>query len=173
VPDRKLLFFVQTLNKEDDLKEDRPRQRQGMRKEEFDLWQDHSLRYLEMAFRTDRQETIERPDGYGKRTGECGDTVELFLIFRGDRIASVSFDTDGCMSTNACANTVAELAEGKSLEKAWEISTENVIKYLETLPPENIHCAELAVGALYLALANYKDLKRNPYKIYGSFHRQK
>jgi nitrogen fixation protein NifU and related proteins len=173
VPDRKLLFFVQTLNKEDDLKEDRPRQRQGMRKEEFDLWQDHSLRYLEMAFRTDRQETIERPDGYGKRTGECGDTVELFLIFRGDRIASVSFDTDGCMSTNACANTVAELAEGKSLEKAWEISTENVIKYLETLPPENIHCAELAVGAFYLALANYKDLKRNPYKIYGSFHRQK
>jgi nitrogen fixation NifU-like protein len=144
-----------------------------MRQEAFDFWQDHSLRYLEMAFRTDRRESIERPDGYGKRKGECGDTIEMFLIFRGGHIASVSFDTDGCMSTNACANTVAELAEGKSLEKAWEISTENVIKYLETLPPENIHCAELAVGALYLALANYKDPKRNPYKIYGSFHRQK
>ncbi|MCK5486032.1 MAG: iron-sulfur cluster assembly scaffold protein, partial [Desulfobacterales bacterium] len=112
-----------------------------MRQEKFDFWQDHSLRYLEMAFRTDRQETIERPDGYGKRTGECGDTVEMFLIFRGDRIASVSFALDGCISTNACANTVAELAEGKSLEAAWEISTENIIKYLETLPPENIHCA--------------------------------
>ena len=155
------------------MKEYRPRQRQGMRQEEFDFWQDHSLRYLEMAFRNDRREIIERPDGYGKRTGECGDTVEMFLTVRGDRIASVSFDMDGCMSTNACANTVAELAEGKNLEKAWEISTEDVIKYLETLPPENIHCAELAVGAFYLALANYKDLKRNPYKIYGSFHRQK
>jgi len=155
------------------LKEDRSRQRQGMRQEEFDFWQDHSLSYLEMAFRNDRREIIERPDAYGKRTGECGDTVEIFLIFRGDRIASVSFDLDGCISTNACANTVAELAEGKSLEEAWEISTENVIKYLETLPPENIHCAELAVGALYLALANCKDPKRNPYKLYGSFHRQK
>jgi nitrogen fixation NifU-like protein len=77
------------------------------------------------------------------------------------------------MSTNACANTVAELTEGKSLEEAWEISAEDVIKYLETLPAENIHCAELAVGAFYLALANYKDLKRNPYKIYGSFNRQR
>jgi len=161
------------LRKEYDLKDDSPKQRQGMRQEKIDLWQDHSLRYLEMAFRTDRREIIGRPDGYGKRTGECGDTVEMFLTVRGDRIASVSFDTDGCMSTNACANTVAELAEGKSLDEAWDISTEDVIKYLETLPPENIHCAELAVGAFYLALANHKDLKRNPYKIYGSFHRQK
>jgi nitrogen fixation NifU-like protein len=161
------------LRKEDSLKDDNPKQSQGTRRQEFDFLQDHSLRYLEMAFRTDRREIIERPDGYGKRTGECGDTVEMFLTVRGDRIASVSFDTDGCMSTNACANTVAELAEGKSLEDAWDISTEDIIKYLETLPPDNIHCAELAIGAFYLALANYKDLKRNPYKIYGSFHRQK
>jgi nitrogen fixation NifU-like protein len=161
------------LGKEDNLKDDNPKQGQGRRGEEFDLWQDHSLRYLEMAFRTDRREILERPDGYGKRTGECGDTVEMFLTIRGDRIASVSFDTDGCMSTNACANTVAELAEGKSVEEAWEISTEDVIRYLETLPAENIHCAELAVGAFYLALANYKDIKRNPYKIYGSFNRRK
>jgi nitrogen fixation NifU-like protein len=161
------------LGKEDNLKDDNPKQSQGRRRQEFDLWQDHSLRYLEMAFRTDRREIIERPDGYGRRTGVCGDTVEMFLMVRGDRIASVSFDTDGCMSTNACANTVAELTEGKSLEEAWEISAEDVIKYLAPLPAENIHCAELAVGAFYLALANYKDLKRNPYKIYGSFNRQR
>ena len=43
---------------------------------EFDFWQDHSEHYLEMAYRSDRREKIEHPDGYGKRTGECGDTVE-------------------------------------------------------------------------------------------------
>jgi nitrogen fixation NifU-like protein len=32
-----------------------------------------------MAFRHDRREAIEHPDGYGKRTGDCGDTVEMFL----------------------------------------------------------------------------------------------
>jgi nitrogen fixation NifU-like protein len=50
------------------------------------------------------------------------------------------------------------------LEDAWEITAEDVISYLGTLPPQNIHCAELVVGKLYLALANYQELKRHPWK---------
>jgi nitrogen fixation NifU-like protein len=48
-----------------------------MEQKKFDFWQDHSRRYREMAFRQDRRNIIEQPDGYGKRTGECGDTVEM------------------------------------------------------------------------------------------------
>jgi hypothetical protein len=65
------------LGKEDNLKDDNPKQSQGRRRQEFDLWQDHSLRYLEMAFRTDRREIIERPDGYGRRTGVCGRSLSI------------------------------------------------------------------------------------------------
>ena len=130
----------------------------------FDFWQGHSLRYLEMAFRTDRREVISHPDAYGKRTGECGDTVEIYLTIRNSRIQSVSYETNGCMSTNACANTVAELIEGKHVESAWELTPEDVVKYLQTLPSENTHCAELAVGALYRALRNFQELKRDPWK---------
>ena len=135
-----------------------------MDKKHFDFWQDHSLHYLEMALRSDKREIIEKPDGYGKRIGECGDTVEIFLSIHNGCIRSVSFDTDGCMNTNACANTVAYLAEGKKPAEAWEITPEKVIDFLETLPPENTHCAELAVGALYLALSNYQELKQDPWK---------
>jgi nitrogen fixation NifU-like protein len=39
-----------------------------------------------------------------------------------------------------------------------------VIDYLETLPAENLHCAELAVGALYQALKNYQDNQRAPWE---------
>jgi nitrogen fixation NifU-like protein len=39
-----------------------------------------------------------------------------------------------------------------------------VVNYLETLSLENMHCAELAVGALYLALRNYQEFKRDPWK---------
>jgi nitrogen fixation NifU-like protein len=130
----------------------------------FNFWQDHSLHYLEMAFRSDRREAIDHPDGYGKRTGQCGDTVEIFLAVRNEKIESVSFQTDGCMNTNACANTVACLAEGKKIDQAWEISPEDVIGYLGTLPPEETHCAEVAVGAFYLALANLRELERSPWK---------
>ena len=62
---------------------------------EFDFWQDHSLNFLEMAFRHDRRERLQNPDGYGKRTGECDDTVEMFLGIKNGHIQTVSFDTDG------------------------------------------------------------------------------
>ena len=135
-----------------------------METKQFNFWQDHSMHYLEMAYRHDRREKIENPDGYGKRTGQCGDTVEIYLTIRDGRIRSVSYQTNGCMNTNACANTVAELAEGRKVEEAWEISSEDLIAFLETLPPQNNHCAELAVGALYLALSNYQELQRQPWK---------
>jgi len=129
-----------------------------------DFWQDHSDNYLEMAFRVDRREVVTNPDGYGKKTGDCGDTVEFYLSANNDIVESVSFDLDGCMNTNAAANTVAHLIEGKTIDEAWEVKPEDIIDYLETLPEENFHCAELAVGALYLALANYRELKKASWK---------
>lgn len=128
------------------------------------FWQDHSRRYLEMALRTDRQETISQPDGYGKKTGNCRDTVEIFLTVRDDRIERASFRTDGCLNTNACANTVVEMITGRSLEDAWQITPDDVAAYLETLPQNHFHCAELAVGALYLALADCRRLQKNPWQ---------
>ncbi|MEJ2731057.1 MAG: iron-sulfur cluster assembly scaffold protein [Deltaproteobacteria bacterium] len=135
-----------------------------MKQKKFDFWQAHSLQYLEMAFRSDRRGTIAHPDGYGKRTGDCADTVEMYLSIRNGRIQSVSYETNGCLNTNACANTVAELIEGRDVESAWELTPEDVIEYLQTLPSENTHCAELAVGALYLALRNFQDNQREPWK---------
>lgn len=42
------------------------------------------------------------------------------------------------MNTNACANTVAELTEGRKVADAWEVTPEDVVAYLETLQPENM-----------------------------------
>lgn len=49
----------------------------------------------------------------------------------------------------ASCNTIAHLVEGKSSEAAWKITSDDVIDFLITLPLENHHCAELAVGAFY------------------------
>jgi nitrogen fixation protein NifU and related proteins len=124
----------------------------------------HTLRFLEMAFRTDKQGSPLQHDGCGKKTGDCGDSVEMFIILKDDRIERVNFQLDGCMNTSACANTVALLAEGKTLDDAWEISVDQVVDYLQSLPEGHIHCAELAVGAFYLALADSRKLRRTPWK---------
>jgi nitrogen fixation NifU-like protein len=142
----------------------RQQQRNAKVQKQFDFWQEHSIRYLEMAFRNERRQIIANPDGYGKRTGDCADTVEIFLTVRDGRIQSVSYETNGCMNTNACANTVAELVEGKDIASAWELTPDDVINYLRTLPPQNFHCAELAVGALYRALINFQDNQHHSWK---------
>ncbi|HKK34646.1 MAG TPA: iron-sulfur cluster assembly scaffold protein [Desulfomicrobiaceae bacterium] len=120
----------------------------------FDFWQDHSDNFLRMALSHERMERVHSPDGYGTRTGECGDTVEFFLSLESGRVKHVAFDIDGCRNTQATANTVAELAEGKSVDQAWQITPEQIAGFLETLPEDHFHCAELAVGAFYLALSS-------------------
>ncbi|MBU1056081.1 MAG: iron-sulfur cluster assembly scaffold protein [Proteobacteria bacterium] len=135
-----------------------------MSTEVSDFWQNHSDKFLKMAFMNDKNEIIKTPDGYGKKEGDCGDTIELFIITRGDIIETASYHINGCINTVACTNTLIDMVEGKTLEKAWDVTPEAVAEYLETLPENHFHCAELAVGALYLALANAEALRRDPWK---------
>jgi len=96
------------------------------------------------------------PNGYGKNRGDCGDTVEIFLNVRDGMIRDATFEIDGCVNTFASANAVVQKVWGKPIGEAWEVTPEWVIKYLETLPEESFHCAELAVGALYLAVSDFQ-----------------
>ncbi len=124
----------------------------------------HSRRYLEMALNPEKRRRLDHPDGYGEKRGDCGDTVGFFLRTAGETIQTVCFDIHGCIHTMACANAVAHLAEGKAVEEAWEITPDEVAGYLETLPGPHFHCAELAVGAFYLALRDLRDTRNHPWK---------
>jgi nitrogen fixation NifU-like protein len=130
----------------------------------LDFFQDHSLTFLEMAFKSDRMEPLEDPDGEARHTGNCGDTVTMSLRLSGGTIAQVAFQVQGCLNTVASANAVAELVEGRSPAEAWEVTPERVIDLLQTLPPGHHHCAELAVGALHRALADMRSKQRDPWK---------
>ncbi|MCG6894944.1 MAG: iron-sulfur cluster assembly scaffold protein [Desulfobacteraceae bacterium] len=127
-----------------------------------------SPRFLEMALRTDRCLPMERPDGRGKKTGVCGDTVEFNIVVERGILKTLTYQVEGCLHTNACANALISLVEGRPVEEVWEILPEAVAERLETLPDDHFHCAELAVGALFLALADAQHRARNPVrKIYG------
>ena len=66
-----------------------------MHQDQTDFLNTHSLKFIEMALSTDRIERLADPDGYGKRTGGCGDTAEFFLICKDNILESVSFDVHG------------------------------------------------------------------------------
>lgn len=122
-----------------------------------DFWQEHSLTFLEMAFRTDRQKRPAHPSGVGHNIGACRDSITMFVVVRKDTVEEIAYELDGCLNTNACANTVAEIVQGRDLETAWHITPEMVADYLQTLPADHFHCAELAVGAFYKALTDYQQ----------------
>ena len=135
-----------------------------MESKPFDFFQDHSRNYLEMALSRDRQGVLEHPDGYGKRTGDCQDTVEVFLAVSQGVIRTMTYRADGCLNTHACANAVARLAQDRPVAEAWEITPDQVIAFLGTLPEHEHHCAELAVGAFYRALVDYQNLQKTSWK---------
>jgi nitrogen fixation NifU-like protein len=108
---------------------------------------------------------LESPDGYGKVTGSCGDTIEIFLRMRGDTIAEATWLTDGCGATVSCATMATELASGKTFTQALaSVSGDAIIKGLGGLPEGNLHCARLASETLRSALEDFLQQQKSPWK---------
>ncbi len=135
-----------------------------MNVDSMSFWQDHSLRFLEMAFRNDRRESLSQPDGYGRQTRQCGDTVEIYLLLRDGIIHSASFETNGCIYSVACANAAVHLCLGKSLEEAMDVTAPAIVECLETLPEPERHCADLAAAALRQALMDARETLKRPWR---------
>ena len=127
-----------------------------MMAEDFDFWNDHSTEYLGMAYMWDRRKVLDNPDGIGQKTGDCGDSITMYLQVEDSVVKQLCFELDGCINTNACCNVVASMVENNPVAKGWKITPAMVIEFLGTLPDDHHHCAELAVGTFYLTLADYE-----------------
>ena len=129
-----------------------------------EFWENHSVRFLQMVVGTDKRGSIDNADGYGNAGRECGDSLEIFLNVEDDTIRSAYFETDGCFYTVACGNAVVHLVEDRTVEEALALTTSDIVEYLETLPEAEIHCAEMAIRSLRLALADLRENDRRPWK---------
>jgi nitrogen fixation NifU-like protein len=98
---------------------------------------------------------MEKPDGYGKVTGPCGDTVEIFLRIRNDKIEDISYTTDGCMTSHAAASAVTVMAKGKAVRDCIRINQSAILEHLGGMPEDSEHCALLAANTFHKALRNY------------------
>ena len=121
----------------------------------------YSQRFKDEFFNPRNFGTIENPESRVRITGVCGDTIEMFLTVRDERIHDIKFTTDGCGATVACASYVTRTVQGKSIEEALRIEPDEVDQYFEGLPEEHKHCAKLAVITLRAAVEEYRN-KSNP-----------
>lgn len=86
---------------------------------------------------------------------ECGDSLKIYIKVRGNIIEEISFQAFGCVAAIATSSVTTELAKGKSLEDATEITDEDITKALDGLPENKLHCSVLGAGALKDAINNY------------------
>jgi len=98
---------------------------------------------------------IENAGSYAAVTGQCGDTIEMWLNVTNETIAEIAFSTNGCGTTKAAGSMVTELAKGKSLNDALQITPLEVLEALGGLPEDHVHCAFLATNALHEAIENF------------------
>ncbi len=78
----------------------------------------------------------------------CGDILELSLKLDGDRIADIRFRAKGCVPAIACGSAITELAKGKSVGEAREISREELLELIGALPAASGHAGALAIDTL-------------------------
>ena len=107
---------------------------------------------------------MENPDGHGRVTGPCKDTIEIFLHVSSNIVTEASFTTDGCITSVASGSMAVELAAGKSVSNVREISQNDILNGLGGLPEESRHCALLASDTLRAAVDDYVRFIAEPWK---------
>lgn len=102
----------------------------------------------------------EIPDASG--VGEvgnktCGDIMKISLKVEDNIIKDIKFKTFGCGAAIATSSMVTEMAKGKTIDEALLISNKAVAEMLDGLPPQKMHCSNLAADALKKAIEDYKS----------------
>jgi nitrogen fixation NifU-like protein len=100
-------------------------------------------------------ERLAEPSGYGKITGTCGETMEIYLRITGERIEAGSFFTDGCQSSRRCGALAVALVKGRNIDDAALIGGDTILMLIGDLPQNDKHCAFLAAEALHAAIHNW------------------
>ncbi len=96
---------------------------------------------------------MDNPDGVGEVGNPlCGDMMHIYLKVQDNQIDDIKFQTFGCGSAIAVSSMLTEMAKGKSLEEAKQLSNQDIADALEGLPKNKMHCSNLGADALHQAI---------------------
>lgn len=97
-------------------------------------------------------------------TGPCGDSMEICLKVKSGVIQYATFISDVCIGAVASGSMLTEMIKGKTMREALTISQADILRELGGLPENFVHCADLAKSTLNLAIRDYLDFAREPWK---------
>jgi len=107
---------------------------------------------------------LENPDAtYHDSNPLCGDSIDIDLKIKEDKISDIKFHGKGCAICMACTSVLTELTKGKGIDDVKKINKNDILSELglEHLQAVRIKCALLSLKVLKYALYSYlaKHLK--------------
>ena len=117
-------------------------------------------------FRNPRnQGEMEDADAVGKAgSAECGDYMFVYIKVKEDEgkeiIDDISFETFGCATAIASSSMLTEMAKGKALDEAENLTKLEIVEELGGLPEPKIHCSVMAADGLREAIKVYREKKK-------------
>lgn len=103
---------------------------------------------------------MENPDGKSMEgSPACGDMVAVYIKVNPETkvIDDVKFESYGCASNIATGSIITDMAKGRTLEEAKQITWKQASEALGGLPPIKAHCSVLAVEGLRSAIRDYEE----------------
>ncbi|HHW28056.1 MAG TPA: Fe-S cluster assembly scaffold protein NifU [Syntrophomonadaceae bacterium] len=87
----------------------------------------------------------------------CGDILRVYIKVKDDRLEDVKYMTFGCGAAVASGSMMTTLAKGKTVEEAMQLTNKDVAQALGGLPPQKMHCSNLAADALHKAIEDWQQ----------------
>jgi len=103
---------------------------------------------------------MENPDGKATEgSPACGDMVSVYIKVddASKKISDIKFESYGCASNIATGSIITEMAKGKTIEEAKQLTWKDASAALGGLPPIKAHCSVLAIEGLRGAIQNYEE----------------
>lgn len=97
-------------------------------------------------------------DGFGL-VGDpaCGDQMKLWISVRSERIDKIAFKSYGCPGAIATSSMLTDLAKGRTIEEAKQITDDDVVEALGGIPARKKHCSLLGILALQAAIKDWES----------------
>jgi len=127
---------------------------------------DHALNPRNVGF-------IDGFDGRGEcGDPNCGDVAVMTIRVRDERLVEVKFLAQGCGAAIATCSIATEMATGRTLEQAAQLSDEDVAQALGGLPEPKLHCSNLAATALRHAVEDYWQRRKTDLHDWRALYRR-
>ena len=88
---------------------------------------------------------------------ECGDQMRLWIKVEAGRIQDIKFKSNGCAGAIAASSMCTELARGKTLDEAKQLTDDDIIIALEGVPEMSSNCSLSGIAALQAAIRDFES----------------